>query len=66
MGKGLDSNGLKVGKTVVKSFNSTVLNESTGVSDDTTSCTADVIIDLEYFFHAFRNDESRVESSFNC
>ena len=60
MGKGLDSNGLKVGVTVVQSFNSTVLNESTGVSDDSTSCTADVLIDLEYFFNAFRNDESRL------
>ena len=66
MSEGFDSNRLKVSVPVVKCFNSTVLDKSTGISDDTTGCTADMLVDLEYLFHAFRNDESRVKSAFNC
>jgi hypothetical protein len=43
-----------------------MLNEGSGISDDTWSGTADVWIDFEYFFNAFGYNESGIESSLNC
>jgi len=48
---------------VVEGFHSTVLNEGSRISDDSTGGTADMRIDLEDLLNRFRDNESGVESA---
>ena len=47
---------------MVESFNSAVFDESSGIGDDTTGCTTDVLVDLKDFFNGLRDNEGRLES----
>ena len=43
---------------MVEGLNSCMLNEGSGICDNTTGSTADMFINFEYFLNAFWDDES--------
>ena len=47
---------------MIESLNSSVLDQSSSVSDDSTRSTADVLVDFEYFLDRFRNNNSGLQS----
>ena len=47
---------------MVEGFNSAMFDESSGIGDDATGCTADVLVNLEDFLDGLRDDEGGLES----
>lgn len=47
---------------MVESLDSSVLDETSGIGDDTTGGAANVVVDLEYFLYALGHNKSGVES----
>lgn len=66
LSQSFDSNRLEVGISVVEGLNSSVFDESSGISDNTTGSTADVGVDLENLFDWLGDDKSGLESAFDC
>ena len=50
---------------MIEGFNSAVFDESSGIGDNTTGRTADVLVNLEYFFNGLGDDEGGLESPLN-
>lgn len=65
LSQGFNSNRLKVSISVIKGLNSSMFNESSGISNDAWGGTANMRIDFEYFLDAFRYNKSWVKSSFD-
>lgn len=61
----LNSNGLKIGVTMIQCLNSPMLDQGTSIGDDSTCRTANMRVDFEDLLDRLRNDKSRVESTFN-
>jgi hypothetical protein len=65
LGKGLHGDGFEVGVAMVEGLDTGVLDEVPGICDDPAGCAADVMVNFEYLFDAFRHNEGGVESSFD-